>query len=81
MVSTQRRVVRKLDQLNLARITVVTVNGDVPRQKLTGMIGQQHQYVDLERCKIVGASGVLPQQAAQAQWHDVIVPSRVVRRP
>ena len=67
-------LVRHLDQLDLERIAAVTVDDTVPCEELATVIGQQCEYGVLEGSKIVSASSAFPQQDAQAQRHEFILP-------
>ncbi len=67
-------LVRHLDYLDLERIAVSTVNDTVPREKPATMIRQYCEYGVLEGSKISSTSGAFPQQDAQSQRHEVILP-------
>ncbi len=67
-------LVRHLDQLDFERIAVSTVDDTVPCEEPATVIGQQCEYGVLEGSKIVSASCALPQQDAQAQRHEFILP-------
>jgi len=54
-------LVRHLDQLDLKRIAVLTVDDPVPCENPATVLGQQCEYGILEGSKIVSASGALPQ--------------------